>query len=264
MRVLHVWNTAGVGSVIAKYMDRLFQTESTVVMRKEFDRYGLTIYGELWNCGAYVFTAKALWKARKYDLIHVHDFDKVVPLMKRFYPTKPVILHYHGTRIRGKSKERFRYYRKADLIIVSTSDLLEDLPEATYLPNPVDTDFFKPLEGHSDNSALYVIKQQEELGENFEWPKGLARKYGLQLSFRDRIDNPIPYKELSIFLNRYSYLLDRDYIKSLSKTALEALACGLKVVAWNGKIVEGLPKKHEPENVTKQFYTLYKKLKRTN
>ena len=34
MRFLHVWNTAGVGSVIAKYMDKLFGTVSLVVHRR--------------------------------------------------------------------------------------------------------------------------------------------------------------------------------------------------------------------------------------
>ena len=263
MKVLHVWNIAGVASIIAKYMDRLFKTESNVVMRKQFDRFGLTVYGETWNCGAKAFTFKALWMARKYDLIHVHDFDKFVLLLKIFYPNKPVILHYHGTRIRGKANERRKYYQKADFIIVSAPDLLEDLPDATYIPNPIDSEFFKPLRDHPDNSAIYIIKQQEELGENLEWPKSMAQKYGLKLSLKDRIENPIPYAELPAFLNQYSYLIDRDYIKSLSKTALEALACGLKVVAWNGKLIGGLPKEHKPEIVTKQLHNLYKKLTRT-
>jgi hypothetical protein len=61
MRVLHVCNTAGVASVIAKYMDRLFGTESLVVWRKVFDPYGLTTYGELWDCGAKEFALKCLW-----------------------------------------------------------------------------------------------------------------------------------------------------------------------------------------------------------
>ena len=33
LRVLHIWNTAGVASVIAKYMDRILGTRSLVVYR---------------------------------------------------------------------------------------------------------------------------------------------------------------------------------------------------------------------------------------
>ena len=260
MRVLHVWDIAGVGSVIAKYMHKMPNVESWVITRARFDRFGCTAFGERMNCRAEAFTLKALWMARKYDLIHVHDFDKFVPLLKRFYPSKPVILHYHGTRIRGKADGRRRYYQKADFVIVSTPDLLEDSPEATYIPNPVDTEFFQPLRDHSDNSAIYIIKHQEELGETLEWPKSVAQKYGLKLSFRDRIENPIPYKELPMFLNQYSYFVDRDYVKSLSKTALEALACGCRVIRWDGQVIGSLPLEHYPTVVVEKILKIYESL----
>ena len=37
MKVLHIWNTSGVASIIAKFMDKLFDTKSLVVHRKAFD-----------------------------------------------------------------------------------------------------------------------------------------------------------------------------------------------------------------------------------
>ena len=259
MKILHVWNTAGVASLIAKFMDRLYQTESEVIMRKKFDKFGLTTYGECWDCRGKVFIVKALWKARRYDIIHVHALDEIVPLLKLLYPKKPVVLHYHGTDIRGKAKERYRYYRKADFIIVSTPDLLETLPDATYIPNPVDTELFWQLSRHDDNSAVYIIKHQP--GEEIEWAKKMAEKYELNLSLRDRVKNPVPYLELSEFLNQFSYYIDRNYIKSLSKTALEALACGLKVINWKGEIVKPpLPQQHFPREVCSQLLKIYKGL----
>lgn len=42
MRILHVWNTAGVASVIAKFMDRLLGTKSLVVHRRAFDLFSVT------------------------------------------------------------------------------------------------------------------------------------------------------------------------------------------------------------------------------
>jgi hypothetical protein len=50
LKILHIWNTAGVGSVIAKFMDSMYPTESQVVMRKEFDKFGFTTLGEVWDC----------------------------------------------------------------------------------------------------------------------------------------------------------------------------------------------------------------------
>jgi len=259
LKVLHIWNTAGVGSIIAKYMDKTFGTESWVIMRKRFDKFGLTTYGECWDCGSKTFTLKALLEARKYDLIHVHDFDKIVPLLKRIYSKKPVVLHYHGSRIRGKAEERYKYYCNADFIIVSTPDLLETLPDATYVPNPVDTEFFRQTNKHNDNSAVYIIKHQ--LGEDLEWARKMAEKYGLNLSFRDRVKNPIPHVELPSFLNQFSYYIDRDYIKSLSKTALEALACGLKVIDYKERIIHPpLPSLHRPEKVVNELYQIYQQI----
>ena len=42
LKVLHIWNTAGVGSIIAKYMDKIYGTKSRVVMRKSFDKFDLS------------------------------------------------------------------------------------------------------------------------------------------------------------------------------------------------------------------------------
>lgn len=54
----------------------------------------------------------------------------------------------------------------------------------------------------------------------------------------------------------------RLYKVPLSKTALEALACGLKVITWKGKIIEGLPPENHPENVAKRIFNIYLKVKR--
>ena len=64
----------------------------------------------------------------------------------------------------------------------------------------------------------------------------MAETYGLNLSFRDRVANPVPYLKSSKFLNEFSYYIDRGYVKSLSKTALEVLACGLNVITGKVKL----------------------------
>jgi len=50
MKILHIGNTAGVGSVIAKHMYKLFSSESLVLHTWASDPYGFTTYGELWDC----------------------------------------------------------------------------------------------------------------------------------------------------------------------------------------------------------------------
>jgi len=255
MKVLHIWNTAGVASIIAKHMDKLFKTESNVIMRKQFDKFGLTVYGETWNCGAKVFTFRCLLLARKFNIVHVHDFDKIIPWLKHLY-SKPVVLHYHGTRIRRLWKERKQFWSMADAVLVSTQDLLEGAPNhAIYVPNPVDTDLFYPRTNHNrkPKSALaFRYNLDEKKAINY------AQKYGLKLTFLER---SIPYKEMPKILAQYEYYVDQTEISSLSKTALEALACGCKVINWKGEIVyPPLQEQHTPQKVCNQLYKIYHKL----
>jgi len=85
-------------------------------------------------------------------------------------------------------------------------------------------------------------------------------KNGLKLEIVDRVRQPIPYMRLPTFLNSFEYYIDRNYIPSLSKTALEALACGVKVIRWDGKIIKKLPEQHKPENVIRKLAEIYEDL----
>ena len=256
MKVLHIWNTAGVASTIAQYMDKTFGTQSWVIMRKRFDKFGLTTHGECWDCGVKVFTLKALRMAGRYDLLHIHSFDKILPLLRITYRKKPIVLHYHGDDIRDRWSQRKRYWSKSDTILVSTPDLLDGAPEmVVYLPNPVDTEHFKPSSQREIGASLYFDKHDPR--ENISWPKKVAKCYNLELHICER---NIPYLELPGFLGKFDYYIDRNYIPSLSKTALEALACGLKVVNWKEEIVEGLPEENDPARVIEKLWNIYESI----
>ena len=256
MKIFHVHNVAGVACVIAEFMDRMFGTESLVVMRKVFDKYGLMTYGEAWDCGAKVFTAKCLWFARKFDIVHVHDFDKLVPLLKLLYRSKPVVLHYHGSRIRKRWKERKKYWDKADVLLYSVKDVeSENMPEtAVWMPNPVDTELFKPLNVNREpNSAL-------SMDTYLDTEKALryALEHGLKLTVKKA---DVPHRLMPSLLNRFEYYIDvKTTGFSMSKTALEALACGCKVINYHGKIVDKLPREHKPEHVVSELMEIYNKI----
>ncbi len=63
-------------------------------------------------------------------------------------------------------------------------------------------------------------------------------------------------------LNQYEKYIDYKVtnfgleLKALSRTALEALACGCDVY-HDGKIIESLPQEHMPEVVMKKLYSLF-------
>ena len=255
-KILHVWNTAGVASVIAKFTDRDLGTRSTVITRKDADRVGLTTYGTAYPEGPARFFARAIWMAQPADLVHVHSLDRVVPWLKRLY-AKPVVMHYHGTDIEGRWREKEGRWRRADYIAVSTPNLLDGAPsDAVYVPNPVDTDLFRPAQvERSPNSAVSFRYGMDAEAE------AMAKRLGLDLAWLDRWS--VDHQRMPETLSRYAYYVDmrrppgRPTARSLGKAALEALACGCRAVDWQGNVVEGLPPEHDPRSVAARWNEIY-------
>lgn len=258
-RVLHIWNTAGVGSVIAKFADRDFGTRSTVITRRAADRVGLTSYGTSYDDGPARFFLRALRAAGSADVVHVHSLDRVVPWVRRLYG-KPVVMHYHGTDINGKWEAKRSRWSKADYIAVSTPNLLDGAPPtAVHVANPVDTDFFTPRAGErppgSAVSFRYGMDQEAE---------DAAKKLGLKLTWLDRWS--VKHGEMPGVLSGYSYYIDMRrppgavVARSVGKAALEALACGCKVVDWSGSVLSGLPAENEPHRVAARWHEIYSQL----
>ncbi|HEV8405030.1 MAG TPA: hypothetical protein VGQ13_03895 [Nitrososphaera sp.] len=262
LKILHIWNIGGT-SLIARTMNRLFpESYSTVVMRKVWDIWNLTTYGELWDVGPKMFVAKALLYSRKFDIIHVHALDKIVPWIKLIYPRKPVVLQYHGLDIRGEWNDpnKVKLWSKADVLLVWTSDLLEGAPaNVKCLTNPVDTELFFPnIKPASKGKAFHFSYYADEEA------KALANKMKLYLDIHDRLNNPIPNNNMPNVYSQYEYYIDvkrkspeTPVIRHISRSALEALACGLKVITAEGKVIEAFPEEHNPENVARELWKVY-------
>lgn len=257
--VLHIWNTAGVASVIAKFTDSGFGTRSTVITRKAADRVGLTSYGTAYGDGAATFFARALIMARRADVVHVHSLDRIVPWLKAVYG-KPVVMHYHGTDIKGRWGEKEGRWRRADYVAVSTPNLLEGgPPSAVCVPNPVDTGLFSPHGSPADPRSAVSFRY----GMDRE-AEAAAAKLGLTLTWLDRWS--VPYVQMPETLSRFAYYIDmrkpprHAEARSVGKAALEALACGLRVVNWEGTVIEGLPPENEPLTVASKWNEVYAQL----
>jgi hypothetical protein len=257
IKVFHVWDTSGVASIIARYMDKKYKTKSTVIMRKIYDPYGLTPQRSLTNSKARIFMWKSMIMARNFDLIHLHDFDDIIPQLRSFFPKKPIILSYYGSKIRGQWEQRKQFWSKADKVLVSTPDLLDDAPEnVIHVPCPIDTELFFSCGEHKEGTAFHFSYDADDLAERY------AKNYSLNLTVHDRNKEPIPYSKMPEVLSCYEYYVDvkRVYgklIKALSKTALEALACGTKVIKWDGEITPKLPPDHSPELVVDKIWEIY-------
>jgi len=205
--------------------------------------------------------------ARRYDILHIHSEYKVA----FFTLFCKKVFEFHGDDMRAcPRKSRSKLFGKIDRVIdrlflhvfkrvthfyVSTPDMLAEVPDSCWLPNPVDTKHFRSCNPKKLNgNALYTHNWYETGDHARTW----AKQHNVKLAVIDRVKQRyVHYKDMPSVLANFEYFIDRHAIHSLSKTALEALALGLKVVRWDGKIVEGLPECHRPENVARLTLKVY-------
>ena len=297
MRILHVWDQAGVAYTLAKYQQQVQGHEAKVIMIGNYNKYGISEFYKQYilNAALEEFTEKCIEKAKSADILHIHSrIDILLKLRQKFGNSKKIILHYHGTDIRGLKKQKLPHrsqlsdlairsimmYRRirdkvlfrkrmhikaqrmADTVIVSTPDLLQVVAKGIHLPNPVDTDHFKPdsISKNEQKEALTIDTEVTDI----QWALDYCKRHNISLNIEvyNRIKDPIVYKDMPEFLRRYKTYVDirfvnKTILQNLSKTALEALACGLKVLDYQLKYRQGLPREHDPINVTSQLSNIY-------
>ena len=261
--VLHIWDQAGVGCVIAKYQRKL-GLESFVIKRDGFDPFGImnfynqktfrTLFG-------FQFLKTVIKKSKDFDILHVHDLFQLLPDLKKRYPKKKIILHYHGTKLRTTSRsKRIEFEKNADSVLVSTPDLLS-FSDAKYLPNPVDTEHFSSRNIQKNNLALCFLfsnNSEHELVKELE-----KHEIKVNLNCVNRKQKPIFYQDMPNFLSNYEYYVDIKFIydnkpaAALSMTGLQALSLGMKVINYNYEVLNSLPNQHEPKRVVEKLNTIY-------
>ena len=267
MRILHIWDQVAVACILAKYQ-QLQGHEAKVIMVSDQDKYGIyKFYEEYISKFTFEeFVEKCLEEAQLADVIHIHSrVDILFKLRRKFGRSKKIILHYHGTDIRrpyrpeiqvplrlrlsnivlksrtmAKTLRRKRFHvqaqRLADVVIVSTPDLLQLISKCIYLPNPIDTDHFKPDIIPSKNGqkkkALTIVTEVTIVKER---APDYCKKHNISLDIEvhDRTKDPIMYADMPDFLKKYKVYVDIKYdnetiLNSRSKTGLEAWDVVLK------------------------------------
>lgn len=289
--MLHIWDQAGVAFILAKFQ-QMNGNESKVIRVKNADKYGIDEFYK--EYGLFVTTEELVYKsieeARRADVIHIHSLPEMVINIRNTYgESKVIILHYHGTDIRGFSGDNSRIFslrnilkpknivgkirkrrlhikaqRLADRVIVSTPDLIRLVKGSIFLPNPIDTDHFnkKMIKERSGDVYEGVLVNSEVTNVELAMNYCRHKKINLNINIYDRTKNPIYYKDVPNFLKKYDVYIDlrfvdRKLLKNLSKTALEALACGLRVLNYNLEFVDNLPSEHCPTNVVTLLSSIY-------
>jgi hypothetical protein len=306
MKVLHINDQAGVSCILAKYQRRN-GIESKVLSSYNMDKFGiLKFYKDYVNVVKPAdFVDYCISEAKNADIIHIHSNEALIfTIRKIFGNSKKIILHYHGTDIRGfknknsskisifqnitnkkklfvhKIKNRLwlvkrGYYKSfstesqklANDILVATPDLLTLVPHAKYLPNPIDLDHFSKRNddnyNRSINNAVTIKTATGDIQKTLEYCK--TNNVRLKIDIFDRTKTPLWYEEIPNFLKKYDIYVDvrivnDKILENYSKTALESLACGLKVLNYKLEYIDRLPEIHYPVNVVSQLENIYNKL----
>lgn len=295
MKILHLNDQAGVSCVLAKYQNKL--GNDAKVIKVSDDKYGIYEY-----YNDYVqlvrqdeFIEKSLQEAKYYDIIHVHSSSGMIFVLRKKYGTsKKVILHYHGTEIRGVDNfdKRKKEYNKnlllmvlkiiknktkrktinpsslhrlaqllSDNVLISQKDLSIYVKNAEYIPIPIDLDHFYKNENHNKRKRALLFKtDKSNIKKTLEI---ITNNFNFSAEVHDRISNPIKYSKMPEFLNQYEMYVDIRFVnelllEDLSTTSLQSLACGLKVITPQLKILDTFPLQHNPTQIVDRLLKLYK------
>ncbi|HEX6294465.1 MAG TPA: hypothetical protein VFZ46_04870 [Nitrososphaeraceae archaeon] len=302
MNILHIHDQAGVACILAKFQE-IQGSKSKVISLVNSDKYSIKEYykDKVNLVEKKNFYRYCINEAHTYDIIHVHSVEAMVlKLRKKYGNKKKIILHYHGTDLRGAYKKRvsleFRLKRfgvqiknrlgllknghtgslqhtvqkLSDVVLVSTPDLAKLANNSIYLPNPIDTELFnkkyKDDIKYDDKYDAITIKTEAidiQKTLNYIEEKNLSHNVYIY----DRTSKPIKYKDMPFLLKKYNTYIDLRFVKgklleNLSKTALESLACGLQVLNYQLKYLNQLPSEHEPVNVVKKLFNIYSSIQK--
>ena len=292
MRILHILDAAGVACIYSKYQQMQGHVTSVIWNKDVADNYGIyDFYKDYLIKVTYgKFTETCLNEGKTADVIHVHGYiDILFKLRKKFGRQKKIILHYHGTDIRGLKNQKLphrsllsdtaiklkMFYRKkigharaqkqADVVCVSTPDLLPLVSNGIHIPIPIDTKHFSPKSNPTGElKKAFTINSEVT---NIQRALDLCKKNQINFDVEviDRTKNPIMYTDIPDFIRGYKTYVDIRYVndivlENLSSTALQSLACGLSVVDYKLEFRRGLPKEHDAVNVASQLSKIYSKL----
>lgn len=189
------------------------------------------------------------------DVVHVH-WARFAPFIGS--TGRPTVIHAHGSDVRGRSKSIAgrivqRSLDRADAVLVSTPDLIEDVgARGRYLPNPVDTRCFSPVDtsARPDDrptvllfSRLIDVKGAQTLLDGARLI--LARVPGVRViglgggtydaeavALGVEMISRQSKAELTELLARVDVVVGQLRLGSLGLSELESMSCGKPVVAF--------------------------------
>jgi glycosyltransferase involved in cell wall biosynthesis len=195
-------------------------------------------------------------RAGRFDAVHIHyAYLGVVGLIGRF----PYILHCHGDDVRDLARPLRRPVIRAALkgathVFYSTPDL-QDLvhavrPDGEFLPNPIDTEVFRPVELDSDAIDVFIacsLSANKGVANLLEACRLLAeRKPKVRITaiaggdatrHFDALPNVTliahqPRFKLPALMGRHRVIVGQAHAGAVGMVELEGMAAARPVVCW--------------------------------
>lgn len=191
-----------------------------------------------------------------FDAVHIHyAYLGVVGLIGRF----PYILHCHGDDVRDLARPLRRPVIRAALkgaahVFYSTPDLrslVEDVrPDGEFLPNPIDTDVFKPVDLDSDAIDVFIacsLSANKGVANLLEACRLLAERRpkvrvtaiagGEATRQFDALPNVTliahqPRFKLPALMGRHRVIVGQAHAGAVGMVELEGMAAARPVVCW--------------------------------
>jgi len=212
--------------------------EAKIVARYDFDIYRHTQDSDaavmVDTSRDFVNMGIKLIREWKPDVIHVSGTLKMLVIARAIAPRGLIVFSYHGADARNPSKKPHGETKLADFVHVSTPDLTH---YGTWIDRPIDSKFH--YRGGRVKGSVLMFYKSHFYVDNREFAEWfcLNRGWTLTILDEDHPDFPIPNDHMPELFSKYDYYLDwkgqKEELSALSKTALEALACGCTVIHDN-------------------------------
>lgn len=165
---------------------------------------------------------------KDYDIFHLHsesifasDFRDIT-LLKNL--GKKIVFHFHGSDIRGKRMDP--RIRSAHARLVSTPDLFQYVPDAIWIPQPIDLEYWKPLPDDKPKQTITIIHaptNRKKSGTDLilsTVEELIGEGYPVKLSL---IEGQ-PYENLKAYYQKGDIFMDKIILGIYGNIAIEGMA----------------------------------------
>jgi glycosyltransferase involved in cell wall biosynthesis len=257
MRFLHIGiNICGIPNSIRDAQIKLGHTAKTLSFCPEPPHTSDFDYDVTYSLGNISSIIKRMWIlfkiGKNYDIFHFTSNSLVdgIDIILWKLMGKKIIIHYHGSEIRNKKQPFFHKF--ADIFFVSTPDLLKFVPNAIWIPNPIDINKYK----HSNPPESLIISHaptnQLAKGTN----EIIRSIKNTQLKIPNLTFNlifGIPYNEALDYYRNSTIVIDQIKIGWYGMVSLECMAMGTPTMCYISQdLLQYIPAANHPLFITSE------------